>query len=236
MPSIKQFLFERSRAATGSNKIYIIDKESVDIEESRLLPVITANELKQGEIRWQGKYLVNTYDRNGVIHLDAYPRLADYLESHKDRLCRRHVAKKDVSRWYKTIDRVYEERSRQEKLLIPDIGNKPVVVYDEGKFHPNNSIYYICSDEWNLHALRVVLLSSITRAFISAYSTKIAKGYMRFQAQHLRKLRIPLWESINDTLKMKLIHAGLSDDTDSFHTLAYELYGLNENERSILGG
>jgi hypothetical protein len=215
-------------AATGSNKIYIVNKESVDIEESRLLPVITANELKQGAIRWQGKYLVNTYDKSGVIHLDAYPRLAGYLESHKEQLCRRHVAKKDVSRWYKTIDRVYEERSQQEKLLIPDIGDKPVVVYDEGRFHPNNSIYYICSDEWNLHALRVVLLSGITKAFISAYSTKIAKGYMRFQAQHLRKLRIPLWKSIEGTLKTKLIHAGLSDDTSNFDILTYELYELNE--------
>ena len=223
-------------AATGSNKIYIVDKESVDIEESRLLPVITASELKQGVIHWKGKYLVNTYDENGVIHLDAYPKLAGYLESHKEQLCRRHVAKKDASRWYKTIDRVYEERSKQEKLLIPDIGDKPVVVYDQGEFHPNNSIYYICSEEWNLHALRVVLLSIITRAFISAYSTKIAKGYMRFQAQHLRKLRIPLWNSIDNRLKTTLIDAGLSDDTESFNALTYDLYGLTHEERSILGG
>ncbi len=59
---------------------------------------------------------------------------------------------------------------------------------------------------------------------------------MRFQAQHLRKLRIPLWNSINDTLKTKLIHAGLSNNTESFDALAHELYGLNGKERMMLGG
>ena len=73
-------------AATGSNKVYIVDKENVDVEESRLLPVITANELKAGSIQWRGKYLVNTYDENGVVSLDDYPKLASYLNSHKDEL------------------------------------------------------------------------------------------------------------------------------------------------------
>ncbi len=222
-------------AATGSNKVYIVDKESVNVEESRLLPVITATELKTGSIQWHGKYLVNTYDEKGVVSLNDYPKLASYLNSHKDELCKRHVAKKDSVKWFKTIDRVYEERSRLEKLLIPDISSDPVVIYDEGTYHPNNSIYYICSNDWNLHALRVVLLSNVTKIFISTYSTKIAKGYLRFQAQHLRKLRLPIWSSIEDELKAKMIEAGVSNDTASFTALTCEMYGLNNKEKSIVG-
>lgn len=222
-------------AATGSNKVYIVDKERVDIEESRLLPVITASELKVGSIQWRGKYLVNTYDENGVVSLDDYPRLANYLNSHKDELCKRHVAKKDSIKWFKTIDRIYEERLKLKKLLIPDISSEPVVIYDEGSYHPNNSIYYICSNDWDLHALRVVLLSNVTKVFISTYSTKIAKGYLRFQAQHLRKLRLPVWGSIDDELKSRMIEAGASNDTTGFTTLTYEMYGLNNKEKSIIG-
>ncbi|MBL3601804.1 MAG: Eco57I restriction-modification methylase domain-containing protein [gamma proteobacterium endosymbiont of Lamellibrachia anaximandri] len=222
-------------AATGANKIFIVEPECVDIEKNRLLPVITANELKNGVIQWHGKYLVNTYDEYGVVSLNDYPKLASYLNSHKESLCKRHVAKKDTEKWFKTIDRVYEERLKLEKLLIPDISSDPVVIHDKGTYHPNNSIYYICSNEWDLHALRVVLLSNITKMFISSYSTKIANGYLRFQAQHLRKLCIPLWDSIDGDLKNRMIEAGVSNDTASFNQLACEMYGLNKKELTIVG-
>ena len=224
-------------AATGSNKVYIVDSTYVgsEIEEERLLPVITANEIKGGSINWRKKYIINTYDKNGIINLEDYPKLSSYLYSHKEELCKRHVAKKDSAKWFKTIDRVYEERAKLEKLLIPDISSDPIVLYDKGEYHPNNSIYYICSEEWNLHALRVVLLSNVTKLIISTYSTKIAKGYLRFQAQHLRKLRLPNWESIDQSLQRRLIQAGKDNNTDSFNQLAYEVYQLSKKEKSILG-
>ena len=224
-------------AATGSNKVYIVDSDYVDseIEEERLLPVITANELKSGSITWKNKFIVNTYDDSGVIDLDNYPKLSAYLNSHKEELCKRHIAKKDNAKWFKTIDRVYEQRAKMEKLLIPDISSDPVVLYDKGEYHPNNSIYYVCSKKWNLHALRVVLLSSVTKLFISTYSTKIAKGYLRFQAQHLRKLRLPHWEDITPNLQHRLIKAGINNDKDTFTELTCEVYQLTNKEKSIVG-
>lgn len=224
-------------AATGSNKVYVVDssKVGVEIEEERLLPVVTANELKGGSIAWREKYLINTYDENGVINLDDHPKLSSYLNSHKEELCKRHVAKKDTTKWFKTIDRVYKERAKMEKLLIPDISSDPIVLHDNGKYHPNNSIYYVCSDDWNLHALRVVLLSSVTKLFISTYSTKIAKGYLRFQAQHLRKLRVPKWDNIDPNLQKRLVKAGMDNDTDNFTQLTCEVYKLTKKEKSIVG-
>ena len=184
---------------------------------------------------WREKYLINTYDENGVINLDDYPKLSGYLHSHQEELCKRYVAKKDTVKWFKTIDRVYESRAKMRKLLIPDISSEPIVLYDNGKYHPNNSIYYICSEKWNLHALRVVLLSSVTKLFISTYSTKIAKGYLRFQAQHLRKLRLPNWDSVNPSLQLRLEYAGKSNDIDSFTELTCEMYQLSKVEKSIVG-
>jgi len=225
-------------AATGSNKVYIVDSTCVgsEIEKERLLPVITANELKGDSIAWCKNYLINTYDENGVINLYDYPKLSRYLNSHKEELCKRHVAKKDSTKWFKTIDRVYEERAKMEKLLIPDISSSnPIILYDSGEYYPNNSIYYICSEKWNLRALRVVFLSRITKLFISTYSTKIAKGYLRFQAQHLRKLRLPHWDSINPCLQQRLIQAEKNNNTDSFTELTCEVYQLTKKEKSIVG-
>ena len=218
-------------AATGSNKAYIVDADiRSTLELDRTLPTITAKELKSGSIEWNENYLINTYDDNGVIDLKEYPKLENHLMRYKEQLCGRHVAKKDQGKWFKTIDRVYAERAKKEKLLIPDIGNEPIVLYDSGKYHPNNSIYYICSDEWDLHALRVVLLSNITKMFISTYSTRIAKGYLRYQAQHLRKLRIPHWEDIDSNLRNKLSNAGKKNSTDDFDSLTGEMYNLSKSE------
>jgi hypothetical protein len=219
--------------ATGANNIFIIDGAN-NIEATRLVPVITASELRKGTINWKGRYLVNTYDRKGVISLKHYPKLENYLNSHKEQLSKRYIARKNKSNWFKTIDRIYIERLKQEKLLIPDISNNPVVIYDKGTYQPNNSIYYIFSNEWNLQALRVILLSDITKLFLSNYSTKIANGYLRFQAQHLRKLRIPMWSSINNDLKQRIINAGTSNDIENFTQLAAEIYGLNKYERKLL--
>ena len=223
-------------AATGANKIYIIDeKQKQDFEPCRTLPTVTAYELKKGKIDWQGKYLINTYDKNGVIQLEEFPKLKSYLFKHKEALQTRHVAKNDNNRWFKTIDRVYEERAKSEKLLIPDISSDPVVIYDKGDFHPNNSIYYVCSTEWNLHALRVILLSNITKLFITTYSTKIAKGYLRFQSQHLRKICLPLWDDLSSSLKTELINAGKNDQFDIFTKLSAEAYKLTKKDKNIIG-
>lgn len=223
-------------AATGANKVYIVDEsQKKGFEPCRAIPTVTAYELKKGKIDWQGKYFINTYDANGVIKLDDFPKLKSYLDRHREDLQKRHVAKNDNDRWFKTIDRVYEERAKAEKLLIPDISSDPVVIYDKGDFHPNNSIYYVCSTEWNLHALRVILLSNITKLFITTYSTKIAKGYLRFQAQHLRKICLPLWDDLSSSLKNELIDAGKNDQFEVFTKLAAEAYKLTKKEKNIIG-
>ena len=222
--------------ATGSNKVYIVNEnQKKKIEPCRLLPVITAYDLKSGKIKWRGRHIINTYDKEGVIQLNNYPKLKSYLFKHKTELENRYVAKQNTSKWFKTIDRVYEERRRMEKLLIPDISNDPIVIYDSGEFHPNNSIYYILSNNWNLHALRVILLSNICKLFISTYSTKMAKGYLRFQAQHLRKVCIPEWQGLSKELQVKLIEAGKTNHPECFTGLAAEAYKLTEKDISVLG-
>jgi hypothetical protein len=222
--------------ATGANAVYIVQREKVRIEDSRLLKVITARELKEGRILWKGNSIINTYDENGVIDLSNFPLLRDYLNSHRGALSKRHIAVRSPKAWYKTIDRVYAERAACEKLLIPDIGDDPIAVYDAGEFQPNNSIYYICSTEWNLHALRVLLLSRIGKLFIATYSTKISSGYMRYQAQHLRRICLPRWGDVDKSLKARLIEAGQTNNSSEFTKLSCELYGLTDDEISIIGG
>jgi hypothetical protein len=137
-------------------------------------------------------------DDGSLVDLRAYPRLAAYLAPHRDQLARRHTAKRDADRfWYKTIDRITPGLAREAKLLVPDIrGDGDAIAYDPGTLYPHHNLYYMTSAEWDLRALQAVLRSGIAKLFVEAYAVRIGGGYLRFQAQYLRRIRIPKWDGI----------------------------------------
>ena len=69
---------------------------------------------------------------------------------------------------------------------------------------PAPYLYFITSNEWDLYALQAVLLSGIARLFVSIYSTRMRGGYLRFQAQYLRRIRLPYWQDVDEKLKNAL--------------------------------
>ncbi|MEH0669093.1 Eco57I restriction-modification methylase domain-containing protein [Vibrio owensii] len=221
-------------AATGNNKVYIVGAD-VALEPSRKVPLVTATDIRSGTLVPSGRFIVNTYDENGVIELTDFPMLEGYLTQHQADLQKRHVAKKSPHQWFKTIDRVYPERAEQEKLLIPDIKSKLTTVYDSGHYHPNNSIYYICSSDWDIRALQGVLMSGIGQLFVENYSTKVAGGNLRFQAQHLRRIRLPRWEDVGPDIANTLSEAAITGDVEKAILSTSKLYKLNKQEKQLLG-
>lgn len=222
-------------AATGNNKVYVVDREC-PIERSRRIPVITASEIKEGKIQWKGKYVVNVYDNGSLIDIDKFPRLKSYLSQYKEKLSQRHIVKHASHAWFKTIDKIHPDRAERHKLLISDISSSFTAVYDKGEFHPNNSIYYIISEEWPLDVLKIVLESGIAQLFINVYSTKISNGYHRFQAQHLRKICLPKWDKLTADDKNTLIE--LTKKFDKEETLAFlaKIFYLENEDLSTLKG
>jgi len=103
-------------------------------------------------------------------------------------------------------------------------------------YYPHHNLYYITSDVWDLRALQAVLLSNIAKLFVGTYSTKMRGGYLRFQAQYLRRIRIPKWEKVSAELREELIVAAVERNIDKCNKAVFKLYGLNQEERSALGG
>ncbi|MBR9830182.1 MAG: hypothetical protein GYB41_16350 [Oceanospirillales bacterium] len=85
-------------------------------------------------------------------------------------------------------------------------------------------------------ALKAILISGIGKLFIEKYSTKVANGHLRFQAQHLRRIRIPAWESLDANTQIRLIDTGARDDITSARELTAQIYNLNKKEIEIIGG
>jgi hypothetical protein len=223
--------------ATGADKAFIGPYDGLDVEPDRKLPLAMTRDILDGVVKWRGLGVINPFaDNGGLVDLEKYPRLKRYLEARKGEISVRHVAQKAPANWYRTIDRVYPALALTPKLLIPDIKGEAHVVYEDGRLYPHHNLYYLTSEYWDLKALQAVLMSGIAELFVSIYSTKMRGGYLRFQAQYLRRIRIPHWDNVPSNLKRDLVEAAERCDVAACNRAVFSLYGLTEQERSALAG
>ncbi|MFA6286721.1 MAG: Eco57I restriction-modification methylase domain-containing protein [Opitutaceae bacterium] len=220
--------------ATGADAVFI--GRDLDVEDSRKLPLATTRDIRSGRVEWRGDWVLNPFESDGrLVELAAYPRFAAYLEKHRSRIQQRNVAARNPSGWFRTIDRIHESLTWRPKLLIPDIKGSAHVVYEEGMLYPHHNLYHITSETWELRALQTVLSSRLALAFIVAYSPRMRGGNLRFQAQYLRRIRIPEWTSVGASLREKLTKAALTEDTKLADAAVRELYGFDNKTWDLLG-
>jgi hypothetical protein len=217
----------RIGVATGNDKVYIVGPDA-DIEAERLVPLVMRDDIEAGRIRDGKRFVINTFrtDGGGVIDLGDYPRLARYFKAHDDSVRARYVAQKNERAWFRTIDRVYPELVGVPKLLIPDIARSNQVVLDEGRFHPHHTLYFVTSGSWDMRVLGALLSSKVALFFVWSYAVKMRGGYLRFQAQYLRRIRLPSPTSIAPDVANGLVAAFKERDFAKIDDLALDAYGL----------
>lgn len=222
--------------ATGADKVYLGPYDELPVEDSRKLPILKTTDIKTGRIKWHGTGVVNPFENDGsVVDLSQYPLLEQYLINHAELIQKRAVAKKNPTRWFRTIDKITSGLTKCPKLLIPDIKGEANIVYDKGEFYPHHNLYFITSDMWDLRALQGLLLSGIAKLFVSMYTTKMRGGYLRFQAQYLRRIRIPFWIDVPDHLRNRLIKAAIENDVSEAADACCEIYRMDQSERLSIG-
>lgn len=221
--------------ATGADKAFIGPYDELDVEDDRKLPLVTTRDIHSGEVEWRGLGVVNPFaDGGGLVDLGEYPRLRRYLEARKGQIARRQVAQRSPASWYRTLDRIHPALAGRPKLLIPDIKGEAHIVHEGGRLYPHHNLYFITSDQWDLRALQAVLSSGIAHLFVAAYSTRMRGDFLRFQAQYLRRIRLPPWPDVpRETVEALRAAAG---DADACNDAVSRLYGLSADERMALGG
>lgn len=179
--------------ATGADAVFISRDLPNMVEAELIMPGINARDLRGNKFQWQGEYLLNPYNPDGtLVNLSDYPRASTYLETHREKLSARHIAKKSPSRWYKTIDRISPTLMSKPKILLPDMSGNTYVFVDDGNFYPLHNIYYITgSSSIKLRLLAAFLMSDFVRNQLSSVTNHMNGGFSRWQSQHLRKLRLP---------------------------------------------
>ena len=61
-------------------------------------------------------------------------------------------------------------------------------------------------------------------------------GFLRFQAQYLRRIRIPPWADVSAALRRELAEAATRRDVQACNQAVFKLFDLSDDERSALGG
>jgi adenine-specific DNA-methyltransferase len=209
--------------ATGADRVYIV-RDPETVERARLLPLAKPRDIATGEVIWSGSYLVNPWETDGLVTLDDWPRLAAYLGAHEADLRRRHTARN--GRWHKTIDRVIEGLVDHPKLYLPDFKEAIFPVLDEGRTYPHHNLYWVTSERWDLRVLGGLLLSDVANLFIEAYSVRMRGGFLRFQAQYLRRIRLPRLVDVGPSAQAALAAAFAARDRNAATAAALPLYGL----------
>lgn len=192
--------------ASGADHVFITKPDTKpDVEPERLLPLAMASDLRNGRVIWSGRHLINPWDKQGLVNPDDFPRFSAHLRPHYTLLRSRHTAKERPQHWHKTIDRVNLALFRREKLYIADIKERLLPAFDEGRTYPHHNLYWITSTTWDLRVLGALLMSAIGEFFIHCYAVRMRGGSLRFQAQYLRRIRVPpiswITPELADTLR-----------------------------------
>lgn len=213
--------------ATGADKIFLTRNPEL-VEPDRLLPMALGKDTVEGELDWSGTYLVNPWKSDGsLVELEEYPRLRAYFEQHREALEGRNVGRRNPTRWYRTIDKVNHALLEKPKLLIPDIKGEAHPVLDAGGFFPHHNLYYVVSEGWDLRVLGGILLSRVGQLFVECYSVRMSGGYLRFQAQYLRRIRVPDPNEMTRSTASALARAFEYRDAQAATNAALRAYGID---------
>jgi hypothetical protein len=107
-------------------------------------------------------------------------------------------------------------------------------VLEPGGHYPHHNLYYVISDTWDMEVLGGILLSRIAQAFIEAYCVRMRGGTLRFQAQYLKRIRVPRSDAIDAAIEDALRVAFRTRDADAATRAAAVAYGIDLEEFDLL--
>ena len=211
--------------ATGRDSVFITDKRDL-VESERMLAVFNMRDWRRGQ-RDKERWLVNPWNEDGsLIDLEEYPRTQKYFEENYETLAKRHVSRKNPDRWFRTIDKPKWNLLGKPMLLFPDMAAKAEPVYSDGSKYPCHNCYWLISDVWDLKVLGGLLMSEIAESFIDALCVKMRGGTLRFQAQYLRLIHVPRYETLDQSACDKLREAFENEDRAAASEAARLVYGV----------
>ena len=144
--------------------------------------------------------LVNPWNGGFLVNLDAYPRLKAYLgaNGHRLRSPARRPPQAGIVVPYDRQGPPVASATTSSSCLT----SRPTLTRSWTTASSIRRNIFIVSDRWDLEVLGGLLLSDVATSLIGAYCVKIRGGCYHFQAQYLRRMRLPEPSDIDRALRM----------------------------------
>lgn len=185
--------------ATGADEVFVRKWEDFPFDEKVrrefLLPLFHWGSSGEEQKSRQQLFLLSLYAQNGagLLPLEGLPEgIREYLDVNQERLKDRHVVRERGRDWWATIDRVYPQRLKLEKVIVPDLRPGSASRRDRGKLLPAHTAVAIChSDEALLDGLLEIIKSPVADCFRYSQAPAMGRLSPRASATNLRNLPIP---------------------------------------------
>ena len=247
-----------SGVKTGLNEAFIIDTEiknqliKDDPKSKEIIkPMLRGRDIKRYTYEFADKWLINTH--NGVksknidpIDINNYPAIKKHLDQYSTEITKR-LDQGDTP--YNLRACAYLEDFEKPKIIYQEITQELNFYYDESEFYTNNKCFIITHNTSNkkLYILLAILNSQIGHFWIRRNTVPLGnKGY-ELRAIFMENLPIPTATPEQQapiialaqaciTTKEKDKNADISSLQNQIDKLVYALYGLSEEEISVVEG
>jgi hypothetical protein len=133
--------------------------------------------------------------RKAPVELGAFPRTADYLERHRSTLEARAYVQKAKRRWYEIWVPQDPAAWERQKLVFPDIAEKPMFWIEAGPV-VNGDCYWLLPEEHVDPDLIWIAMAVGNSTFVETFydhrfNNKLYAGRRRFITQYVEKFPLP---------------------------------------------
>ena len=236
---------------TGYNDAFIISTQKRDeilaacqTEDERqrteavIRPILRGKDIKRYGYDWAGLWLINTH--NGVkgelppIDITLYPAIKAHLDSHWDRIARR--SDQGITP-YNLRDCAYIKDFEKPKIMYPNMTKYMPFYYDEKSFYQNDKSFMITGK--NLAFLTASFNSSLFKFCFRDAFPELQGGTRELRKVFFDKISVL---QVDDETNERFI--ALVEDIQAAYTtqkakaidaLLFELYGLSDAEKEIIG-
>jgi len=252
---LSHFLNVRQGFVTGYDDIFIVDKEAIpEGEEEIYVKYLQDKKMMRYSLPDSvDKYLFHPFSKDRKLELieieNNYPLTFNYLMDNQDKLQSKKTFQNE--NWWRPLRTRQPEHMLRSKIITPHLTITPKFSFDAtGEFAVSRSPYLIpksdnvAGDEL-LHFFLAVLNSTPCYWYISNHSHKYSQGYTMVEVKTLQMTPVPdpasiapnIMKKLLSLVKRRLSTSGLESLSieNEIDDIVCDLYGLNKEDKSILG-
>ena len=235
---------------TGLNEAFIVDNQTkealvaADPKSAEILkPVVRGRDIRRYRAQWANFWLIDAHNGYGgtlAINIDDFPAVKAHLDGYFPRLAERH----DKGRTpYNLRNCAYHADFAREKLFWMDLTDSGRFAYEDGERFCLNTVFMMTGQELKYHC--AVLNSRLITWFMSHTALNSGMGVTRWIGHTVEQIPVPyavdeqrsqLIQQADQIIAAKAVEvaADTSNGEGQINRLVYQLYGLTDDEISVV--